>query len=184
MGVMLGCRSMGVKCVRVFNRPKAIVDSEHDEGSEDNEEDWTYPESRKTAGLKRPRSKDKSSASSSSPHKNGRGPGRPPKQMKDLGKELVNGEPDREREAENSSAANDNSSGGRWEEPGWKLPLSQGKQPATNNRRLLHPITYSIASPVCVWVGMYWSGWACNRVGRRILEWMGLYWSGGRGPDS
>ena len=98
-------------CVFVFIRPKAVVDSEHD-GSEDNEEDWTYPESRKTAGLKRPRSKDKGSASNSSPHKNGRGPGRPPKQMKDGGRETVNGGSDRERETDNGSAGNGSGSGG------------------------------------------------------------------------
>ena len=64
-------------------RQKSAVESDHEEGSEDNEEDWTYPESKKGSALKRPRNKDKAMGAMSSPQKSGRGPGRPPKQVKD-----------------------------------------------------------------------------------------------------
>ena len=69
-------------CFNMY-RIKSAVESEHDEGSEDNEDEWTYPESRKVSGLKRPRSKDKIGGATSSPYKSGRGPGRPPKLAKD-----------------------------------------------------------------------------------------------------
>lgn len=68
-----------------LHRQKPAVESEHEEGSEDNEDEWTYPESRKMSGFKRPRNKEKIVGVTSSPQKSGRGPGRPPKQTKDRG---------------------------------------------------------------------------------------------------
>ncbi len=96
-------------------RPKVMVESEHDEGSEDNEEDWTYPETRKTAGQKRPRTKDKTFTASSSPHKGGRGPGRPSKQQLKGVKESGNDSQERERDsmlAENGRNVEGHSQGG------------------------------------------------------------------------
>ena len=62
-------------------RQKPPVDSEQ-EVSDDNEEEWTYAEGR-SKGLNRKLKKEK--LTTSSPHRSGRGPGRPPKQHKDRG---------------------------------------------------------------------------------------------------
>ncbi len=51
------------------------MDSEQ-EGSEDNEDEWTYPEARNKGA---PRKLKKEKGITSSPLKSGRGPGRPPK---------------------------------------------------------------------------------------------------------
>lgn len=66
-------------------RLKNTVESEQEqEASDDNEEDWTYPEgmSRHKAASKRIK---KEKTVTSSPHRTGRGPGRPPKHPKERG---------------------------------------------------------------------------------------------------
>ena len=62
-------------CLTLDLRPKTALDSEQ-EGSEDNEDEWTYPEARNKGP---PRKLKKDKVMSSSPHRTGRGPGRPPK---------------------------------------------------------------------------------------------------------
>lgn len=56
-------------------RPKTVTESEQ-EGSEDNEDEWTYPEARNKGP---PRKLKKEKGMTLSPHRSGRGPGRPPK---------------------------------------------------------------------------------------------------------
>ena len=58
------------------------MDSEQEGGSDDNEEEWTYSESRNKGGA---RKQKKEKSATSSPYKSGRGPGRPPKQHKEKG---------------------------------------------------------------------------------------------------
>lgn len=57
------------------------MDSEQ-EVSDDNEDEWTYPESGRNA-KGTPKKVKKEGLSSTNAHKSGRGPGRPPKQHKD-----------------------------------------------------------------------------------------------------
>lgn len=69
-------------------RPKTAQDSEQ-EGSEDNEDEWTYPEARNKGP---PKKLKKEKVMSSSPLRSGRGPGRPPKhQHKELQGQVQHG---------------------------------------------------------------------------------------------